>query len=149
MRRISTVHGVLLVVSVALLLVVFFAADGALAQRQRNQPKKEGKDFYKILGVGREATKAEIKRAYRKLSLQYHPDKNKDVDASSKFASINEAYEVLKDESKRRLFDQFGEEGLKDNGRQRSGGDPFADFFGYVCFHVSLVCVCVCVCART
>jgi len=119
------------------LLVVLMSLRVEQTDAQRNRggqkPQKEEKDFYKVLGLAREATTAEVKRAYRKLSLQYHPDKNKDPEATTKFAAINEAYEVLKDESKRRRYDQYGEEGLKENGRQRGGGgfDPFADFFGF------------------
>jgi DnaJ-class molecular chaperone len=67
------------------------------------------KDFYKILGVERKADEKEIKRAYRKLARQYHPDINpNDKSAEAKFKEINEAYQVLSDKEKRELFDQFG-----------------------------------------
>ena len=56
-----------------------------------------GKDFYKILGVSRDATDSELKKAYRKLALKYHPDKNKEPGAEDKFKEIAEAYEVLSD----------------------------------------------------
>lgn len=66
------------------------------------------KDYYKILDVTKEASKEEIKRAYRRLARKYHPDVNKDVGAEDKFKEIAEAYEVLKDEDKRKAYDSFG-----------------------------------------
>lgn len=78
-----------------------------------------GKDYYQILGLTKKATEDEIKKAYRKLALQYHPDKNKSKGAEEKFKDIAEAYEVLSDKKKRDIYDQFGEEGLKG---QPSGG---------------------------
>ena len=69
----------------------------------------EYKDYYKILGVERNASQPEIKRAYRQLALQYHPDKNPDDEsAESRFKEINEAYEVIGDPAKRAKFDQLG-----------------------------------------
>ena len=69
----------------------------------------EYKDYYKILGVNKNATDAEIKSAFRKLALQYHPDKNPDnPQAEEMFKEINEAYQVLSDPEKRRKYDQFG-----------------------------------------
>jgi curved DNA-binding protein len=65
-------------------------------------------DYYETLGVGRNASEAEIKRAYRKLARKYHPDVNKDKEAEDKFKQINEAHEVLKDPKKRKLYDQLG-----------------------------------------
>jgi curved DNA-binding protein len=65
-------------------------------------------DYYQILGVAREADTAEIKKAYRKLARKYHPDVNKAADAEDKFKQVNEAYEVLKDDDKRRAYDRFG-----------------------------------------
>ena len=70
----------------------------------------EYKDYYKILGVERSATQDEIKKAYRKLAMKYHPDKNPgDKKAEEKFKDINEAHEVLSDPKKRARFDQLGE----------------------------------------
>lgn len=109
-----------------------------------------GKDYYKILGVSRSATDDELKKAYRKLALKYHPDKNKSPEAEEKFKEIGEAYDVLSDKRKRQIYDQLGEEGLKGGGGmggESSGGvggmpggftytyhgDPratFAQFFG-------------------
>ncbi len=73
------------------------------------------KDYYKILGVDRNASKEEIKRAYRRLAKKYHPDLNPEnrKEAEKKFKEISEAYEVLMDDEKRRLYDQYGEDGLK------------------------------------
>uniref|UniRef100_H2ZCH2 DnaJ homolog subfamily B member 11 n=1 Tax=Ciona savignyi TaxID=51511 RepID=H2ZCH2_CIOSA len=91
---------------------------------------KLGYDFYKILQVSKEATTKQIKSAYRKLAKQMHPDKNPDdPTATEKFQELALAYEVLADEKKRKKYDQFGEEGLKD---EMSGGghDPFSSFFG-------------------
>jgi len=70
------------------------------------------KDYYEVLGVSRNATQEEIKNAYRKLALQYHPDRNKSPDAEEKFKGISEAYAVLSDEEKRRQYDTFGHAGV-------------------------------------
>ena len=72
-----------------------------------------GKDYYKILGVSKDASLEEIKKAYRKLALKYHPDRNKgDKEAEAKFKEINEAYAVLSDPEKRKQYDTFGAEGF-------------------------------------
>lgn len=72
-----------------------------------------GKDYYKALGIVKTATDDEIKKAYRKLALKFHPDKNKAPGAEEKFKEIAEAYEVLSDKKKRDVYDKYGEEGLK------------------------------------
>lgn len=85
-----------------------------------------GRDFYKILDISKNATPAEIKKSYRRLSLQYHPDKNPDnPEALEKFQEISAAHECLSDPDKRRKYDRGGEEALNAPERQ----DPF-DFFG-------------------
>ena len=71
------------------------------------------KDYYKTLGLARGASEDDIKKAYRKLALKYHPDKNKAPGSEEKFKEIAEAYEVLSDKKKRDIYDQYGEEGLK------------------------------------
>lgn len=89
-----------------------------------------GRDFYKILGVPRSASIKDIKKAYRKLALQLHPDRNPDDPrAQEKFQDLGAAYEVLSDSEKRKQYDTYGEEGLKD-GHQSSHGDIFSHFFG-------------------
>lgn len=74
-----------------------------------------GADYYKILGVGRDASATAIKKAYHQMALKYHPDKNADnrEAAEKKFKQVSEAYDVLSDEKKRKIYDKFGEEGLK------------------------------------
>ena len=70
------------------------------------------RDYYDILNVSKEASKEEIKKAYRKLALKYHPDRNKSPEAESQFKEISEAYAVLSDAEKRRQYDQFGHAGI-------------------------------------
>lgn len=85
------------------------------------------RDYYEVLGVNRGADEAELKRAYRKLAMQYHPDKNpNDKEAEAKFKEINEAYETLSDGEKRNLYDQFGHAGVNQN----MGGGGFDGNFG-------------------
>jgi molecular chaperone DnaJ len=94
------------------------------------------RDYYDTLGVQRNASTEEIKRAYRKLAMQYHPDRNKSDDAAAKFKEINEAYEVLHDGEKRQMYDRFGHAGLRGNGGASDMGgfggfsDIFEDLFG-------------------
>lgn len=66
------------------------------------------RDYYDILGVSKDADKGELKKAYRKKALEFHPDRNKAKDAEQKFKEVNEAYEVLSDDKKRQMYDQFG-----------------------------------------
>ncbi|XP_065886893.1 dnaJ homolog subfamily B member 11-like [Dysidea avara] len=89
-----------------------------------------GRDFYKILGVERNASVKQIKKAYRKLAVKYHPDKNPDnPDANQMFQDISAAYEVLSDGDTRRIYDQYGEDGLQKHSKHESG-DMFSSFFG-------------------
>ncbi|WP_026370744.1 molecular chaperone DnaJ [Kallotenue papyrolyticum] len=83
------------------------------------------RDYYEVLGVARTATAEEIKRAYRRLARQYHPDLNKEPDAEAKFKEINEAYEVLSDADKRAMYDRFGHQAV---GGSAGGFDPFGGF---------------------
>lgn len=104
-----------------------------------------GKDYYRTLGLARGASDEEVKRAYRRQALRFHPDKNKEPGAEERFKEVAEAYDVLSDPKKREIFDKYGEEGLK-GGAPASGagggngptftytfrGDPhamFAEFF--------------------
>ncbi|XP_035892971.1 dnaJ homolog subfamily B member 6 isoform X2 [Anopheles stephensi] len=104
-------------------------------------------DYYKVLEVSRTASEAEIKKAYKKLALRWHPDKNPDnpEESNRRFKEISEAYEVLSDEKKRRIYDQYGKDGLINNGgsdryhqstRHRrhngsNGGMDDYEFFGF------------------
>ena len=102
------------------------------------------KDYYAVLGVTQHASDKDIKQAYRRLAMKYHPDRNKnDQTAEEKFKAVKRAYEVLSDQTKRQLYDQFGEEGLQQagSGAGTAGqstfhtsnvnlGDIFSEFFG-------------------
>ena len=72
----------------------------------------QDRDYYETLGVGRNATADEIRRAYRRLARQYHPDVNQSSDAADRFAEMQEAYEVLSDAEKRKAYDRFGRAGV-------------------------------------
>ena len=97
------------------------------------------RDFYEVLGVGREASESDIKKAYRRLAMEYHPDRNPgDKGAEEKFKEASSAYKVLSDPNQRSRYDQFGPEGLNGNAAGFRGvedifsafGDLFTDFFG-------------------
>ena len=89
----------------------------------------ETKDFYQTLGVAKSATAEEIKRAYRKLALQYHPDRNKGKDSEGKFKEVTKAYEVLSDSQKRETYDQFGHAAFDPSaGSGPFGQGPFGGF---------------------
>ena len=93
------------------------------------------RDYYDVLGVGRQSSGDEIKKVYRRLAREYHPDVNKSADAESRFKEINEAYEVLSDEQKRAAYDRFGHAGTQGGfATDFSGfgfGDIFEEFFGF------------------
>ena len=101
----------------------------------------EKRDYYEILGVTRTSNGSEIKKAYRKLAFEYHPDRNPDnKEAEEKFKEAAEAYEVLSDSQKRELYDRFGHAGLQQQGFTgfrdfddifSSFGDIFEEFFGF------------------
>ncbi len=93
------------------------------------------RDYYEVLGVGRNADEAELKKAYRKLAMQYHPDRNAgDAQAEQRFKEVNEAYDILKDRERRATYDRFGHEAFEAGGGARQGGfgfgaGGFADIF--------------------
>ncbi len=91
-------------------------------------------DYYKILGISKNASSAEIKKAYKKLAIKYHPDKNRDnkEEAEEKFKEIAEAYDVLSDDEKRKNYDQFGKAGLNNNPHMshQHAQEMFSTFFG-------------------
>ncbi len=86
-------------------------------------------DYYETLGVGRSASADEIKRAFRRLAMQYHPDRNKEPGAEQRFKAVNEAYEVLSDPDKRAAYDRFGHAGVQGMGER--GFEGFGNFGGF------------------
>ena len=99
------------------------------------------RDYYEVLGVSKSASAEEIKKAYRRLAMKHHPDRNKDDTGSEgKFKEVKEAYEVLRDSDKRATYDRFGHDGLRGAGMGGPGGfsaegfsDIFGDVFGDIC----------------
>ena len=125
------------VASLLLLLCLLTASNLVGARRQqRRKPRqevakpKDNFDPYSVLGIDDEATDKQIKKAYRKLSVKYHPDKNRgNEEAKNKFQEISKAYEILSDGDKKALFDAGGME-LVEEGSREQPQDPFAAFFG-------------------
>lgn len=91
------------------------------------------RDYYDVLGVDKSASDAEIKSAFRKLAKKYHPDLNKEPDAAEKFKEVQEAYDVLSDEQKRKTYDQFGSAAFENN----AGGNPYGNYGNYGGFNTS------------
>lgn len=87
------------------------------------------RDYYEVLGISKNASDDEIKKAYRKAAVKHHPDK--EGGDETKFKEVNEAYEVLKDGAKRQRYDQFGHAGVGGNGASGGGGNPFGGFGGF------------------
>src|SRR3954469_3385265 len=95
------------------------------------------RDYYKVLDVPKNAAEADIKKAYRRLAMKFHPDRNPDdAEAEDKFKEAKEAYEVLTDPQKRAAYDQHGHDGVealnRGGGRGANPGDAFSDIFGDV-----------------
>ncbi|MEM6640381.1 MAG: DnaJ domain-containing protein, partial [Pseudomonadota bacterium] len=92
-------------------------------------------DLYTTLGVEKSASDADIKKAYKRLAMKYHPDRNPgDASAESRFKDVGQAYDVLKDPQKRAAYDRFGHDAINGGagGARPGGGDPFSDIFGDV-----------------
>ena len=90
------------------------------------------RDYYDVLGVSRDADAATIKKAYRKLAKKYHPDTNEgNADAEQKFKEVTEAYEVLSDPEKKKLYDQFGHAAFDQNAQGAGAGQGYGNFHGF------------------
>ncbi len=111
------------------------------SKHNASQDDLMARDYYEILGVGKNAGADEIKKGYRKLAMKLHPDRNPgDKEAENSFKECTEAYEVLSDDQKRQIYDTYGHDGLKNSGYSGPGnfedvfssfGDIFGDLFGF------------------
>ena len=117
-----------------------YAPTGFVQEKKQESGLLVKRCYYEILGISRSASEGEIKAAYRKMALQYHPDRNTEQDAEDKFKEASEAYEVLSDAQKRSVYDQYGHEGLSGRGFHGFSdmgdifshfSDVFDDFFGF------------------
>lgn len=102
-------------------------------RKTKSSPKQfQSDDYYEVLGLSKNANQKDIKKSYRKLALQYHPDKVKDEkdkeESENIFVAVNEAYAVLSDDEKKKIYDRYGKQGLEVHER---GGDPEASGFGF------------------
>jgi DnaJ family protein A protein 2 len=108
-----------------------FEGFGGMPGGGGGRPQSDNTKFYKLLGVEKDASEQELKKAYRKAAIKNHPDKGGDVE---KFKEISTAYEVLSDPQKRQMYDQYGEDAIKNDGQGMGGGvdpfDIFNSFFG-------------------
>lgn len=108
-----------------------FEGFGGMPSGGGGRPQSDNTKFYKLLGVEKDASEQELKKAYRKAAIKNHPDKGGDVE---KFKEISTAYEVLSDPQKRQMYDQYGEDAIKNDGQGMGGGvdpfDIFNSFFG-------------------
>jgi DnaJ family protein B protein 4 len=121
----------IIIALIALVLSVDAQQKGRKQQQQQKkqqikQPKEKTTDYYKVMGLDKGATDDQIKKAFKKQAIKYHPDKNPDdpEGAKAKFQEIANAYEVLSDPDKRRVYDMQGEEGVRNHEQQqgRQGG---------------------------
>ncbi|XP_064545618.1 dnaJ protein homolog 1 [Drosophila montana] len=92
-----------------------------------------GKNYYQILGINRTANDDEIKKGYKRMALKYHPDKNDHPQAAEHFQEIAAAFEVLSNKEKRLIYDQYGEDGLKNGVEQTPFAQPTADMLPFMC----------------
>ena len=114
--------------ALCILLVLTLLWDPVMGRPPRHK-EDAGRDFYAILELKKNAKAADIKKSYRKLTLQYHPDRNAgDEDAKKKFHDVADAYEVLSDADKRRKYDRCGEKCV--NEPEQQNNDPFGGLFG-------------------
>src|SRR5271163_304041 len=115
-------------------LVLFFQKRTAcltLAPCKEHSAVMAKQDYYATLGVERGASPEDMKKAYRKLAMQYHPDRNPgDAKSEAKFKELNEAYDVLKDDQKRAAYDRFGHAAFENGGPSAGGGFGFEGGLG-------------------